>query len=208
MELATEARMHASNAQRDLKLIWRRVVRARPPKWAVALLCVGTFVAGWIGGALRGNEEGWERAESFRVAINSKQWERAQLGDVASVQFYLLSGADRAVAAAARANQPLTWRKWLWNAATVSYWVLPDVSDATRERAKQMGERRLGLPPPSPETLAALKAANREWMLQERIRHLESLATAYSQVLGRPIKAEQLVTDWELRLPPDVAKGK
>lgn len=199
MEIAAEAKLHSDNAKRDLKMIWRRVVRARPPKWAVAVLCAGTFAAGWLGGWGRGYEDGHATSHDFNAVIQMRNLELLQTGNSIPTVTFAAQQVDFLVQAAAERAKAQTLRTSVWQRMSPLWWMDRSFFDSSAKRVRDTAELRLRLPKPSEETLAAVKAANREWLIEHQTRELAVRAGWYSAVLGREVPASALLTDAALR---------
>jgi hypothetical protein len=199
MEIAAEAKLHTDNARRDLKMIWRRVVRARPPKWAVAFLCVAMLVMGWLGGWNRGYVDGHATSHDFNTIIQMRNLDQLQAGNNIAAITFAAQQVDRLVMDAAERSRPQTLRASVWERLSPLWWMDRNYVDQERKRVRDTAELRLRLPGPSGDTLSAMKAANREWLIEQETRELSVKAAWYSTVLGREVPAAALLTDAALR---------
>ncbi len=195
MQLTQEFKMHFG----DMRVSVAKLRKMRFPNWAVIGLVMTAFVAGWSGGVARGIEDGNYFSEIMSAL---KSW--AVVAGKSDGQPFLsdrffAQDVDRLVLHHIRERDTPLSRK-LSNASSPTYWRLRSREQQMAESVMRYAEQRLALlPTPTAETMAELKALNRLGQADIAKGDREDTARSYSQLLGREIKPEQLVTDAQLR---------
>lgn len=199
MEIAAEAKMHSVNARRDLALIWRRVVRARPPKWVVVVFCLGMMIAGFLGGWARGFVDGIENSREFNAQIQMRNLDQFQAGNPITTVAFVAQQVDWQVVDAAERLNPQSVSFLAWERLSPRWWRARDHEEARAKSLRDTAALRLKLPAPTAETLDAIKVNNRQWLVDRELQRLMPIAAAYSTILGREVPASALLTDAVLR---------
>ncbi len=186
----------------DVRESFEKFRQWRAPWALVLVLVLGAMAFGYIRGQHSGISFMSQIASRMEATKSMYEAEAEARGDLSQVQASRKQAVDRLVR---------------WHSPETSTEVLSPmfISDLLAGRVfmgkgqyqegettslKQRAEMRLKLlPPPSADTLAELKKRHLEDMLEGSVSLNQDLAQAYSRLLGREIKPEQLVTDAELR---------
>ncbi len=193
---ATDHRQELRAHWADMRQSLARFRQWRAP-WSVLLVCaLLALVAGWVGGFVRGMET-QNRVDNymsaFKQAVAAK--ENAE-GRRFLYEKFFLQDVDRAVVDYVwQQDAPLSAKLWEMTAPT--YWLERNFQDKTRDAIVRYAERRLALVPTArPESIQELrKLGVLEPTNNVHASHFETVARAYSALLGRTITAEQLNPD-------------
>lgn len=173
--------------------------RKVPPALKFALVCaVFCLLLGWVGGTIQGAADGHHMASRISNSVYAAVLKNSTSGHDYATQHMLANVTDGEVRQYVALASPSIGRK-VWEKLSVWYWINRGRAESDRQRLIGLAEARLNLPPPAQETLEALVAMNRQGLLQQLIDGYERQAGDYSMLLGRPVKAAQLVSDATLR---------
>lgn len=195
MQLVSELGRHMSDAKFSVQQ-WQKY---RFPKWAMFALVAAAFVAGWIGGVARGIKDG---DESNRL-INSALWsiaanERAQGNDYFSDHYHAMT-VDSMVQERVKVLEA-DWVDKMLRVTSANFWISSRYEKAMNDAAVRFAERRLSLVPTvSSATLDTLRQQNKAAEIARVKESFAVVAERYSKLLGREIRADQLVPDAYLR---------
>lgn len=195
MQVAQEFKWHLG----EMKLSARRWRQYRFPKTLMAIFIVLAFVGGWLGGWSRGITDGNASAMYMSTFMQSAAAEQRVRGKNYLAEKFHAQAVDRLVSEHVNAMN-LTRRQLLWRIASPGYWLQRKHEATLHESLVRFAERRLALvPTPRAETRDELRRLGQ--LGQENIMSswFGERATQYSTLLGREIRAEQLIPDAYLR---------
>ena len=196
MELSQELKMHVGH----MKMSLAALKNFRPRYVLLALLIIlPAFLAGYAGGMKVGHSEAYYREGQSEAAWRSAEIDFESKGNLLFTERMRERGIDGHVSAYAdRMNEGSGKRVVRWLTYRVMYGVnIPD--DKELAFTRRVAERRLTLPAPTAENIAEAERYQLVRPVESLTDRYDRMAPAYSQVLGRPITAVQLVTDSDLR---------
>lgn len=197
MELKQELKMHVGH----MKLSLAALKNFRPRTYVLLglILVVAAFLAGYAGGIRVGQSEADYREGSADAAWRSAEIDYESKGNFLFTERMRKHGIDNHVSsyvdrandgAAKRAIRTLTYR--------VMFGLnIPEEKELGFTRL--VAERRMKLPAPTAANIAEAERYGLVRPVHSLSDHYERIALAYSQVLGRPITAAQLVTDSDIQ---------
>jgi hypothetical protein len=199
MQMTNELEMHWVDLKSALKQLAKWWQQFKFPKWAVGVIFLVALAIGWLGGHSRGAEFGFDNSiqtNAFGMHLIAKN--HAEGKDYLNEQIYALA-IDQMVAANIQ-EKDMALPRQIWRMTSPYNWRSLTREQRNNEIAQKYAEQRLSLvTPPTPETIAALRANQQSWRLDQQRDWYEDKAKQYSKLLGREIKAERLVPDASLR---------
>jgi hypothetical protein len=194
MQLINELRYQIGEAK---EFVFKLPAFFRRNVWT-ALLAFSFFAAGWLAGSVRGSQDSIESMTDIGAIMSTVMAaERARGESGMSDVFYRRQIDSKVEEYVALNDAPINTKLWRMLSMREALSGAPPLNVRS---LRELAEQRIQLLNPArPDTIKAMIGVGMEDRLNTQIAMADRTARAYSALLGREIRGDQLLADFELR---------